>query len=209
MNDPTASKTVWIPFDLIQVGLRLWWVWVVGICLGGGLGYGLQSLFPPLYQAGAVITTGIDFSQTGQLTDVEEDIIIQAVGDIIESDPVIEATLLQANTHGITLDRPEFDEMNFLQRRFTDWLLVVRSRDPGQAALLANLWAGSAWSALSEATGLAQGTLVSLAQSAQIPDKPARYGRNTLVFAGAGLGFLVAWLVLLFISKKEPDGTLA
>ncbi len=141
-----------VPLHRLQIALRYWWVILLGLCLGGFIGAGVNHFRPPIYQAQAVISTGIDFARTGKLTDVEEDYMIKKVGDLIKSDAVIEETLKRASAQGMELDRQAFDQMHFLQRSFNDWLLIVRSQDPRQAARLSNLWAEAAWSALEEAS---------------------------------------------------------
>jgi uncharacterized protein involved in exopolysaccharide biosynthesis len=142
-----------IPLDFLQIALRRWWVIILAMCLGGLLGMGLHLLILPVYQAQSVISAGVDFVKTGRLTDVEEDYMIKKVGDLIKSDIVIDQVITEANDRGIQITRQDFDNMHYLQRSFNDWLLVVRSRDANQAASLSSLWADTAWSELSQATG--------------------------------------------------------
>ena len=139
--------------DLLNAVLRRWWLITAGILLGGLAGLVISLTIPPVYQTQAVISSGVDFVRTGRITDVEEDYMIKKVGDLIRSDEVMQSVLAAAAEQGLQLDQQSFDEMAFLQRSFTDWLLIVRSEDAGTAAQIANLWADAAWQELQEAAG--------------------------------------------------------
>lgn len=151
MSSSKENKQPHVPFDFLHNLLRSWWLQVVGVVLGAGLAFGIHTMFPPVYQAQAAITVGIDFSRTGYLTDVEEDFMVIVTGKLIRSDAVIEAALQAAQERGLKINRAEFDRQAFLQRRFTDWLLIVRSPDPLWAADVSNFWADAAWEVLTEA----------------------------------------------------------
>lgn len=149
-NEARFSQSI-IPLDLLRAALRRWWVVVLGMVIGGALGFLAHAFLPPLYQAESVITVNIDFSRTGPLTDVEEDFIYLVVGGAIESDEIVNLAVDRARANGFELDRVEFDRFADLQRRFTDWLLIIRHPDPAVAAGLAQAWGDAAWNRLQEA----------------------------------------------------------
>ncbi len=140
-----------IPAEWIERVMRYWWIVVLAGILGGVVGVVAHLFTPPVYQAQAVINSSVDFSYTGELTDVEEDYMIQAVGGVIRSDEVSEAAYQAVKAAGIPVDQQEFEEMRSLQRRFVDWLLVVQHTDAQTAVDLANIWADAAWVVLDEA----------------------------------------------------------
>lgn len=142
-----------MPVDVAKTVLQRWWMAAAAILLGGLAGLALSFAIPPVYQAQAVISSGVDFVRTGQISDLEEDYMIKRVGDLIRSDAVTQAVLASAADQGLPLDRQTFDESAHLQRSFTDWLLIVRAEDAQTAANIANLWADAAWAELQQAAG--------------------------------------------------------
>ncbi len=136
-----ALNEAFFPLDTLENALRSWWVVVLVMLLGACAGWVVHRLHPPIYEAQSAITVAIDFTHTGQLTDVEEDYAIGVVGDVIGSvvDPGNPASAV-APTQNTTLERYN-----------NTWTLRVRDRDPQAAAQLANRWAQAAYSALTDA----------------------------------------------------------
>ena len=257
-NNADSIKPI-VPVDIIQILFRKWWLLVLGIVIGAVAGMLLHTLLPPVYQAQSVIQTNVDFGLTGELTDVEEDYMILAVGGIIRSDEVIDTVIERANDLGYALDRATFDEMAFVQRRFTEWLMIVRDEDAKTAADLAALWGDVAWEMLAEnyshaliagqyqkaldewsaclgaedtsvtemdcgsfsadeinaqieavadqladeklaSHGLVAGTVLNYEQRALVPGSPTLRGRNSLVFSGGLIGFLVILVVIWIVA---------
>jgi hypothetical protein len=142
-----------IPRQQLTMILRWWWLLAFGILVGAGLGWTAHKLQPPIYEARAVISTNINFSRTGALTDIEEDNAMGVVGDLIDSRDVMARTVLAANGAGNSIQLDEFRQAASIDRTDADWYLRVRSRDPQSAAQLANLWSQAAYSALKVALG--------------------------------------------------------
>jgi hypothetical protein len=131
--------------------LRYWWL-IIFFMFGGALiGWLSLGYRTPLYQSQAVITVSIDFTQTGELTDIEQDLILVAAGDVIKSTQVIEAVVSAAEEWGIDVSISGFNESRHLERAYGRWLLILRHRDAETASSLANIWAETAYDAIGDA----------------------------------------------------------
>jgi uncharacterized protein involved in exopolysaccharide biosynthesis len=78
------------PLDFVDRIRHYWWVMVVFMLLGGGVGYSISLTIPPKFETKAVISVAIDYTRTGFLTDIEEDQTVEIIGDVISSDEVIQ-----------------------------------------------------------------------------------------------------------------------
>jgi hypothetical protein len=143
-------KNEFSPADIFSRSLRLWWVVVIFAIIGGGLGFVVHRIFPPVFSSRAIITTSINFAQTGNLTDEKQDQAINAAGNVILSSAVEDAVLSQAADQGIVIDRNTFESNRFSDRMAYEWIIGVESKDPNEAAALTNLWGENAISVLNE-----------------------------------------------------------
>jgi uncharacterized protein involved in exopolysaccharide biosynthesis len=136
--------------EFIRVFSRGWrWV-VIGSLLGGIIGWVISLSLPPVYEAASLFDFSIDFARTGLLTDIEEDQAMEIAGDIIQSTKVLDLTIQSAKEQGIPLDNA-IPTLGFTaERRFNQWLLKVRWKDPVIAAELSNIWAESAFTVFQE-----------------------------------------------------------
>ena len=141
------------PLETFQSALRNWWLLVVLMILGAGVGELIHAQHPPIYEAKAELSTSIDFARTGSLSDIEQDQIIGIAGDVITSSAVLEKVVGSASELGIALDVDQFREISQAERQYYRWVLRVRHAQPETAARLANLWQEYAYAALEEAYG--------------------------------------------------------
>jgi uncharacterized protein involved in exopolysaccharide biosynthesis len=116
--------------------LHLWWLPFCTACLGSVIGLIISLLIPAQYEAIAEINLAVDFSKIGMVTDIEQDQIIEMVGDICKSDAVLSE---------IVVDYPfmteeEFKEISKLERRNVKWVLKVRHADAELASELVHAW---------------------------------------------------------------------
>jgi len=117
------------------------WLWLVMAMIAGGLlAWGVTSFLDPLYEANAVFTVTIDYTQTGALTDIEEDQAMRGVGDIIFSDEVVSAALTALNSAGMDLSREEFFEDAIFDREEFRWAIRYRDADPVVARQVVTAW---------------------------------------------------------------------
>ncbi|MCL4562646.1 MAG: hypothetical protein M1281_18800 [Chloroflexi bacterium] len=244
------------PLDRFSRALDYWWLIVILTIAGGVAGWGIHRLLLPEYEARAVISVSINYSQTGQLTQFEEDRALDMVGGLVQSTPVLDAIAKQAQASQIQVSAADLTRMGFWQRNEYVWVLKLRSRSPTDAQTLTNLWADEAYHQLNTAyqhalnaqnlqrylnslesclsntaasrpvlnpcnmssladlqtqlqstgtamynelkasRGISPALSFDLSQKASLPVQPAAYGMNSLVLAGALIGFVVGiWLV--------------
>lgn len=138
------------PLELLERSLRFWWLIVLSIVCGGGVGWLIHTQQPPIYEARVVFYTAIDYKQTGKIDLLAEDRAIGLVGDVIASTPVMAQVVEDARAQGISTDTNALYRMAFIGRRAYQWELRLRNPDPGVAQILANLWADRAFAALKE-----------------------------------------------------------
>jgi hypothetical protein len=129
--------------------------------IGGILGLMISQVRPPIFESSAIFSVTIDYTQTGALSDIQEDQAMRGVGSVIFSDRVIDNTLSQINNENDTaLSRTEFLENSYLDREEFRWTLRYRDPDPKFAEIAVNAWSRNADAVIQE--GLAH-SLTSLA----------------------------------------------
>lgn len=126
--------------DLLSSSKQSWKILALGAILGGAIGLGISSILKPDYEAVAVYSFSFDYARTGLMTDIEEDQAMELAGDIVQSTIVYDAVAERAKELRISLSKDEIRDDFSAERRFSQWLLKVRRPDPGEAALLANMW---------------------------------------------------------------------
>ena len=128
------------PLDVLNEAIHLWWFVVLLMLIGASIGWMASFLRPPVYEAHTSLAAAIDYVQTGRLTELEHDQILEIVGDVYLSSQVIEDTVAQAASEGYQIDTEMFNEMAFRERRGEAWMARVRHKDPLAAAEIANIW---------------------------------------------------------------------
>jgi len=122
------------------------WLLTAALMITGGLTGLLVSLMrPPIYESSAAFSVTIDYTQTGALSDIQEDQAMRGVGSVILSDRAIENALSRMNKEsGMVLSQRDFSENSFLDREEFRWTLRYRDTDPKIAEVAVNAWAKSA-----------------------------------------------------------------
>lgn len=139
------------PKDSLDNALRYWWVIILMTILGGLVGWFVHQLRPPLYEAKATFFISIDFSQTGELTQFEEDHAVSVLTWIVYYDEVIDEVIDTAEAQGIQTNRQQLEMASTLERKQARWTLYYRDKDPQTASALANIWAEVAMDFLQQA----------------------------------------------------------
>ena len=134
------SEAYFTPKNLFT-RIKLRWVLLVAcMLLGAVIGYVIHLLNPELYEAHAEITFSIDYSQTGEITNVEQDVALVSAGDIIRSSTVYDLVAEYVGKQGLDPKQFVFDKNLFLERYNFRYRLVAIA-DKGDDALA---WV-SAW----------------------------------------------------------------
>jgi len=129
------------PLEVFEGALRNWWLIVLLTVWGGLVGWGIHRFQPPVYEARAVFSIGLNFSQTGRLTQFEEDQAWNTMESVFRSTHMMERVAERAQAEQISISPVEFQEMATAERKQYIFDLRVRHPDPRLAASLVNLWA--------------------------------------------------------------------
>jgi uncharacterized protein involved in exopolysaccharide biosynthesis len=139
------------PLDTFQNILSHWW-WVVLLALiGAGVGWVVHLVSSPVYEAKAVLAVTIDYTQTGAMTEYDQDHTIGVVKAVVLSTDVLGKVLTKAQSQQIPIDALKDGQTIFLDRKHSILELIVRNSNPQNVATLANLWAETAYETLIEA----------------------------------------------------------
>ena len=138
------------PIEAFNRILNSWWWVLLFMLLGGAVGYGFHAFHPPVYELTTRISFNIDYTHSGQLSDVEEDQMLGVAGDVIGSTAVLQKVVSGAQAQGISIDLPALNQSIFRERKAYIWVLRVRQATPQQAAALAGLWGDAAYTALTD-----------------------------------------------------------
>ena len=131
-------------FKQIQNPFRSWWWIALLMALGGLIGFTISFFTPPQYDSRATITVSVDYTRTGEFTDVQDDEVMRGVGALINSDEVIQKTLTSAKNSGINYSMQEFRDNAFLDRADFRWVLRFRSTNANVSRSIVNFWAHEA-----------------------------------------------------------------
>jgi len=143
--------------DLIREMAKHWLLLAILMILGGFGGLLFSHLQPALYESSAAFGVTIDYTQTGALSDVQEDQAMRGVGSVLLSDMLIEETLQQFNDQGgLDLGEEEFRSNAFADRGDFRWVIRYRDTDPERALRIVKQWAESAQTQFNEYLAHAQ-----------------------------------------------------
>lgn len=137
---PSSTPDGFAPLDALGRALRWWWVILLCAVLGGGAGMVVSALRPPVYEAVGTLSASIDFVRTGPLTQYEEDVALNAIGDLAQSAPVLEAVAGQAQAEGMAITAVDVRRMAVVERKLTTWDIRVRHTDAQVAERVAVIW---------------------------------------------------------------------
>ena len=145
-----ARKEDLIPADIYGRAVRYWWLVTIFIIAGGAIGLLVSALAKPLYESTAHVTTVMDFAHAGRMTDYEEDHLLSAIGDIINSDEVMNRTAASAVEDGLAPTLAEALAGLSASRQGYRWEMSSRSHDPRLAQQLNQLWLDASMEALDQ-----------------------------------------------------------
>lgn len=137
MTDPAS------PLNLsasTERAFRSWWIITLAMIAGGLAGWLLNGFTPPVYEATAQFSIGIDFVRTGPITQYDEDVAVNRAGNLFFTREVLEQVVQQASAEGIETNLVDLYKQISIERRFSLWYLRVRDADPAVAERLAAIW---------------------------------------------------------------------
>lgn len=189
-----------IPIQHFYRIVRLWWLVVLAVFLGGGIGYIVHLFRPALYEATASIYVGIDFDKVagGPLTQYDEDLVLSIVQDVFFTPEVREAMTSSSEYLSAGLDIYEWSRNIRVEREHGFWKIRARHTIPKFAQVLVNKWTELGYQHLNylqENGEIPDYVLLEPPIPAELPLKPVNYGRNQLVFAGCLIGFIIGTLM--------------
>lgn len=189
-----------IPIQHFYRIVRLWWVVVLAVLLGGGIGYIVHLFRPALYEATASIYVAIDFDKVegGPLTQYEEDLVLSIVQQVFFTPEVREAMTSSREYLSAGLDIYEWSRNIRVEREHGFWKIRARNTNPRFAQVLVNKWAELGYQHLNylqEIGEIPDYVLLEPPIPAELPLKPTNYGRNQLVLAGCLICFVIGILM--------------
>ncbi len=122
---------------------------------GGAVGLAISFVRPPVFEARAVVGVSIQYGVTEPLELIVEDRALNRVEALMEADDTLQATLA-ALPQGVKAPRgwktaADFRDSTRVDRKLSEWHLVVIDRDPAVAAQAAQVWAETAIQAVRQA----------------------------------------------------------
>jgi len=130
--------------------LKNWWMVVLIMLFGAVGGQVVHWLSPDIYEASAKLTTSIDFSKAGILSDVEMDVAMVSIGDVIKSDAVLDQLQDRVTSKYPELTQTDLRQNISLERYNMVWTIRFRNTDPVLARHVVNQWAEIALDQLSQ-----------------------------------------------------------
>lgn len=197
------------PISSLKNIFRSWWKIVLIAYLFSLIGLVASYLLPAKYQAQAVFTASIDFTEVTfenlvdkkgdpvEFTQYDEDLALQVVERVLMGDTDEAFAYAQTLDPSLTLD--EFERDSQISRYQAKWYLRYRHASPEVAQQIVNYWANLGLEDLkaAQADGQAETfVLVELTREAALPAKPMYQQRGTLVLAGALAGIVIGVLVV-------------
>jgi uncharacterized protein involved in exopolysaccharide biosynthesis len=207
--DPTTNPDTFDLIDTINHLLQNWWKITLCMIIFGSLGLAFSFIRPPKYEAEAIFSSTVDYSQLNfdnlvddrnqpyELTQYDLDLALSAVQRILTQ--VRNKAIAHARTLDPTLDAATFQQNMRLERLHDRWYLRYRHEDPLIAQSIVNYWAelGAAQLAEEQASGKVESfVLASLIAEANLPNRPIYQNRHTLILAGTMIGFGVGVILV-------------
>jgi hypothetical protein len=124
--------------------LAYWWVILFCMIGGAAIGWLVHLSQPALFESRSTISTSINYSETGFMTDLEEDHALSGIGDILLSDAVI--SKLQDSMSDNTRQSIGNDLLShlFTEREGYRWVLRVQAGNADVAREVNQLWVDAA-----------------------------------------------------------------
>jgi hypothetical protein len=110
------------PYNSMEHVLIHWWVVVAMMVSGGLVGFLFHLFLHPVYEAKAYIAINLDYAKR-QLTQIEEDLALNAAGGIITSNSIMNLVISDAKVKGYSITPSRFRRDFYLESRRSVWEL--------------------------------------------------------------------------------------
>lgn len=144
------------PLAFFESASHFWWAIVVISIIGGLLGWLFCWFQPPIYEASAMYSMDLDEQELAPadqlpLSYVAQNNYLAPVQSLFHAQDVRDKLLIDAKKNDIKLNAADFNGKDFrIERVGYLWRLVVSNTDPQAAAALANLWADTVYTTMTE-----------------------------------------------------------
>ena len=138
--DSSINSTTFTAREVLLAALRGWWLLAAAIVVGALAALAVNFFQPTVYETGFSILTSIDFTNSGEMTQFEEDLAMETVGGILSSPDLYARIAAQAVQDGITIDPGGLRSMSTIERRLGTWQVHLRGSDPRKIEALAAIW---------------------------------------------------------------------
>jgi len=202
--DKTSKQEAFTLLTTIQHLLNNWWKIALFAIIFGLLGLGFSYLRPPKYQAEAIFSTSLDYSEINfeNLVDEDHQPVTFAQYEVDLALSVVQRSLLKVRDEAMafaqSLDPSLTDEQflkdSLIERLHSEWYLRFRHVNPEIAQDVTNYWAELAIQQLEQDQAesiLESYVLVDFLSEASLPGTPIYQNRNILMMAGFVIGFIV------------------
>jgi uncharacterized protein involved in exopolysaccharide biosynthesis len=140
---------------ILESVIQRWYIVAAVGIIGGVVGLLFTLSQPPVYDASAILTVGLNFDLTAPLSQYDEDLALSKVASVVVAEPVWSQALLdtgiQPAPNSAIPGGSESRLGHWLARKGSRWEFTVSSHDPELSARVANAWALVGEAALSEA----------------------------------------------------------
>ena len=161
-------KNGYKPREYLDRLVNRWWVITICMILGGGIGWIIHLTQPSLFESHSVISTAINYSETGLMTDLEEDHVLSVIGEVIVSEAVITQLQDSLNPEIRTEVKGKIRSHLFAEREGYRWVMRVRAMNAQTANEISTKWAEIAKDTLDEALSHSRRALLLSRQISQL-----------------------------------------
>lgn len=144
-------------WDYVKYISSNWMILLLSLIIGGLIGYILNFQIPPIYQSSSSFSVTIDYTQTGALSDIQEDQTMSNIGGVLLSDSVIQETINQLKAeNSIFITADDFRGNAFVDREDFRWTIRYRGGEPEVVYHVVRQWSLIAEKFFDEALAHAQ-----------------------------------------------------
>ncbi len=129
-----------VPVDIFLKIIKRWWVITGLMIIGGMFGWIFSYLHTPLFESKAILSTSIDFVQSGYLTDIEEDQILNLIGDNLLSDEILVELEDRLSSSGNSFSVKDLQSILFIERQGYHWTMRARNENASLAQDIVSKW---------------------------------------------------------------------